>query len=251
MRLNEYEVIYAERSGVYICRKPRENGLYRIVAASDKARIAKYIKYFKTRRPKEFHGDFCLNEKYYVVFDAPDGIPLKKSGETLTARKTVRAFALQNPPLEIAVKMLSPDNIFVCGDELEFAYALPETDIKITREYFFARLADFIISFCEANSDRNIKLWLDELRRGKFEDILTAYRNMPDTAQSDLSDEERFMRGGSALSWVIALVTAAAAIIASAVLMLEMSGDIGDDIGDNAAEYSRIDSLGTIELRKR
>lgn len=244
MKLNEYEVIYIRRSEntVYVCRKASESGLYRIIEASDKTRIAKYIKYFKTRRPREFRGDFSLNEKYYAVFDAPDGIPLKKSGETLTARKAVRALAMQDPPLEIAVKMLSPDNIFVCGDELEFAFVLPETEIKITRGYFFTKLADFINSFCETNSDRNIEMWLDELRRGKFENILTAYRTMPDTAaEPDLSDEDRFKKVRSVLSWVIAVITAAAAIISVAALML--------DIGDEKTEYSRIDSLGTIELR--
>ncbi|MDE6031341.1 MAG: hypothetical protein K2G32_06960, partial [Oscillospiraceae bacterium] len=183
MKLMEYEVLYVERAEntVYICRRPHESELYRVIEAADRTRIAKYIKYFVSCRPKGFCEDFCLNEKYYAVFSAPDGIPLKDSGETLTAKKVIRALAMQNPPLEIAVNILSREHIFVCGDELEFAYDLPETDIKITREYFFVKLADFVSLFLETEVNRNTEKWLDDLRCGRFKDLFTAYRCMPDT----------------------------------------------------------------------
>lgn len=246
MKLKEYEVLYVERSEntVYVCHRPPESKLYRIIEAADMTRIAKYIKYFTTCRPKEFCEDFCLNEKYYAVFDAPDGIPLKKSEETITARKVVRAFAMQNPPLEIAVKMLSTDNIFVCGNELEFAYVLPETDKKITQEYFFVKLADFVYSFWETCLDRNAEMWLDDLHRGKFDNLLTAYRCMPDTAaETDHSDMEHFKKVKAVLPKIAAVIAAAAAIIAAAAFMLEKN--------DEETEYSRIDSLGTIDLTKQ
>lgn len=246
MKLKEYEVLYVERSEntVYVCQRPPESKLYRIIEAADMTRIAKYIKYFITCRTKEFCEDFCLNEKYYAVFCAPDGIPLKKSGVTLTAQKVVRAFAMQNPPLEIAVKMLSRDHIFVCGDELEFAYVLPETDIKITRDYFFVKLADFVNSFWETGLDRNAERWLADLRSGRFENLLTAYRCMPDIVEgTDLSNTERFKKVKAVLPKIAAVIAAAAAIITAAAFALEKNVE--------EAEYGRIDSLGTIDLTKQ
>lgn len=246
MKLKDYEVLYVERSEntVYVCRRPPESKLYRIIEAADMTCIAKYIKYFTTCRPKEFCEDFCLNEKYYAVFNAPDGIPLKKSGETLTAQKVVRAFAMQNPPLEIAVMMLSTDNIFVCGNELEFAYVLPETNRKVTQEYFFVKLVDFINSFLKTNLDRSTEMWLADLRRGRFENILTAYRCMPNiAAETDFSDTERFKKVKAVLPKIAAVIAAAAAIITAAAFILEKN--------DEETEYSRIDFLGTIDLTKQ
>lgn len=246
MKLKEYEVLYVERleNTVYVCRRPPESKLYRIIETENMTRISKYIEYFSACRPKEFCEDFCLNEKYYAVFDAPDGIPLKKSGETLTAQKAVRALAMQDPPPEIAVKMLSTNDIFVCGNEMEFAYVLPETDKKITQEYFFVKLADFINSFSETDLDRNTKMWLDDLRRGKFDNILAAYRCMPNTAaETELSDTERFKKLKAALPKIAAVVAAAAAIITAAAFLLEKN--------DEETEYSRIDYLGTIDLTKQ
>lgn len=243
MKLMEYEVLYVEHSEntVYVCRKPPESVLYRVIETVDRSRIAKYIKYFSARKPKEFCEDFCLNEKYYAVFRAPDGIPLKNAGETLTAQKIVRALAMQNPPLEIAVNILSRDHIFVCGDELEFVYDLPETDIKITREYFFVRLVDFVNPLWETGLDRNIEKWLDDLRGGEFKDLLTAYRYMPDAAEEiALSDTERFKKIKAVLPKIAAVIVAAAAIITAAALALDQSGEEPD--------YGCIDSLGTIDL---
>lgn len=246
MKLKEYEILYVEHSEntVYVCHKPLESKHYHIIEAADMAHIAEYIKYFMTHRPKEFCEDFCLNEKYYAVFDAPDGIPLKKSGETLTAQKAVRAFAMQNPPLEIAVNMLSQDNIFLCGDELEFAYVLPETDIKITQEYFFVKLADFLNSLWGKDLNRNAEMWLADLRCGRFENILTAYRCMPDIAEeTGSSDRERFKKLKALLPKIVVVVAAAAAIITAAAFAFEKS--------DEETEYNRIDSLGTIDLTKQ
>ena len=246
MKLMEYEVLYVERSEntVYVCRRPPESGLYRVIETADRARIAKYIKYFYARKPKEFCEDFCLNEKYYAVFRAPDGILLKNTGETLMAKRIVRALAMQNPPLEIAVNILSRDHIFVCGDELEFAYDLPETDIKITREYFFVKLADFLNSSCRTGADPNTQKWLADLCGGKFKDLLTAYRCMPDTAEETaLPDMERFKKIKVALPKIAAVIAAAVAIITAAALMLDQNGEEPD--------YSRIDSLGTIDLTQK
>lgn len=245
MILKEYEVLYVERekNTVYICRRPSESKLYRVVETADRALIAKYIKYFVTFRPREFYEDFCLNEKYYAVFSAPDGIPLKNSDRILTARKVVRALALQNPPLEIAVNILSRDHIFVCGDELEFAYDLPETNIKITREYFFVKLTDFVNSFLGTETDRNTDKWISDLRGGRFEDLLTAYRCMPDTAEeTDLSERERFEKIKAALPKIAAVAVAIAAII-TAIVAFDQSGETPD--------HSRIDSLGTIDLTEQ
>lgn len=245
MKLKEYEVLYVEPSEntVYVCQRPSESRLYRIIEAADMTRIAKYIKYFITCRPKEFYEDFCLNEKYYAVFDAPDGIPLKKSGESLTARKVVRSLALQNPPFEIAVNILSRNHIFVCGDELEFAYDLPETDIKITREYFFVKLADFVNSFLETETDRNTEKWLTDIRCGRFEDLLTAYRCMPDAAEKEaLPDRERLKKIKAVLP-KIAAVIATIAVITTTIAAFNQSGGESD--------YSCIDSLGTIDLTKQ
>lgn len=245
MKLMEYEVLYVEHSEntVYVCRRPSESRLYRVIEAADMTCIEKYIKYFITCRPKEFYEDFCLNEKYYAVFCAPDGIPFKDSGETLAAKRVVRALAMQNPPFEIAVNILSRDHIFVCGDELEFAYDLPETNMKITREYFFVRLAEFINSYWITGLDRNTEKWLADLRRGRFDDLLTAYRCMPDTAEkADIPKKERFRKIKAILPKVVAVI-AAAAIIAAACLVL--------DQGDDELDYGRIDSLGTIDLTQK
>lgn len=246
MKLMEYEVLYVEHSEntVYVCRRPPERKLYRVIETADKTRIAKYIKYFSSRKPKEFYDDFCLSEKYYAVFCAPDGISLKDSREVLTAKRVVRALAMQNPPLEIAVNLLSRDHIFVCGDELEFAYDLPETDIKITSEYFFVKLADFLNSFCRTGADRNIEKWLADLRGGNFKDLLTTYRCMPDTAEeTTIPDTERFKKIKAVLPKIAAVIAAAAAIITVAALVLDQSGEEPD--------YSRIDSLGTIDLTQK
>ncbi len=246
MELNDYKVLYVEHAEntVYICRKNSESNFYRVVESADKARIAKYIKYFVSCKSNEFYEDFCLNEKYYAVFSAPDGVPLKKSETALTARSVARAFAMQNPPLEIAVKMLSPDHIFICGDELEFAYDLPETDVKITWEYFFSRFADFISASCEIGSDCSIENWLADLRAGKFENMLNAYRNMPETAEKTVfSNNEKWEKIKSVLLKIAAAVAAVSAIAAAALLLLDQGGE-------ENAEYSRIDSLGTIDLTK-
>lgn len=246
MKLNEYEVLYVElaENTAYICRRSSESGLYRVIETADRTRIAKYIKYFSVCRPKGFCEDFCLNEKYYAVFRAPDGIALKNSGKTITAKKVVKALATQNPPLEIAVNILSRDHIFVCGDELEFAYGLPETDIKITWKYFFVRLADFVNSFWETGLDRNTEKWLIDLRGGKFKDLLTAYRYMPDTVEeTDFPNAERFKKVKTLLPKIAAVITAAAAIITAAALVLDQSGE--------ELDYSRIDSLGTIDLTQK
>ncbi|MCH5208707.1 MAG: hypothetical protein J1F04_07455 [Oscillospiraceae bacterium] len=243
MKLKEYEVLYVERAEntVYVCQRPPESKLYRVIESTDRERIAKYIKYFAACKPMGFYEDFCLNEKYYAVFRVPDGIHLKKAGETLTAQKVVRALAIQDPPLEIAVKILSPEHIFVCGDELEFAYDLPETDLKITRECFFEKLADFIDMYCETEADLNAEKWLEKLRGGKFEDLISVYMGMPDTAEErDIPDKERFKKIKDMLPKIIAVIAVAAAIITAAAFALDQGSD---DIG-----YSRIDSLGTIDL---
>ena len=246
MKLKEYEVLYVEcaENTVYICRIPTENRLYRVIESKDKTRIEKYIKYFAAHRPRDFFEDFCLNGKYYVVFHAPEGIPLKNAEETLTAKKVVRALAMQNPPLEIAVRMLSRDRIFVCGDELEFAYDLPETDIRITREFFFERLADFVHSCCITSADRNVEKWLANLRGGKFDDLIKAYKSMPDTAkEADIPKRERFQKIKAVLPKIVAVIAVAAAVIAAASIMREQS--------DEDPGYSLIDSLGTIDLTKQ
>lgn len=243
MKLMEYEVLYVERAEntVYVCRRPHKSEFYRVIEAADRTRIVKYIKYFVSCRPKGFCEDFCLNEKYYAVFRAPDGISLKNTGGTLTAKRVIRALAMQNPPLEIAVNILSREHIFVCGDELEFAYDLPETDIKITREYFFAKLGGFVSLFLDTEVNRNTEKWLADLRGGRFEDLLTAYRCMPDTVEeADIPDRERFKKIKAVLPKIAALIAAATAIITAAALALDQSGE--------EPEYSRIDSLGTIDL---
>lgn len=245
MKLMEYEVLYVEyaENTVYICRRPPENKLYRVIETADKTRIAKYIKYFSVHKAKEFCEDFCLNEKYYAVFRVPDGIPLNNSGETLTAQKIVRAFAMQNPPLEIAVNILSREHIFVCGDELEFACGLPETDMKITLEYFFVKLTDFLNSFCKTRADRNIEKWLADLCGGEFKDLLTAYRCMPDMSEeAELPDTERFKKLKNILMKIVVVIAAAAVIITLAFVLGQSNEE---------PDYSRIDSLGTIDLTQK
>lgn len=242
MKLKEYEVLYVEpaENTVYICRKMPESKLYRVIETTDRTRIAKYIEYFVLCKSTVFCEDFCLNEKYYAVFRNPDGIPLKASEEKLTAQKAVRALAMQNPPLEIAVKILSADHVFVCGEELEFAYDLPETDVKITREYFFGQLADFVNSLWETDGNRHAEKWLADLRGGKFENLLNAYRCMPDpTEKEDFSDREHLKKIKAILPKAAAVI-AAAAVITAAALALDQS--------EEAPAYDRIDSLGTIDL---
>lgn len=244
MRLMEYEILYAEYSEntAYICRKPFECEMYRIIEVTDRTRIAKYIKYFVTYKPKGFCKDFCVNGKYFAVFDAPDGIPLKVSGEILTARKVVKALAMQNLQLEIAVNVLSRDHIFVCGDELEFASDLPEIDVKITREYFFAKLADFVTLFLETDTNRNSEKWLADLRSGRFEDLLAAYRCMPDTAkEADHPSRECFKKIKAVLPRIAAVIAAITAIITTVIAVNQSGGD---------SEYDWIESLGTIDLTK-
>lgn len=242
MKLMEYEVLYAERgeNTVYVCTKPPESKRYRVIESADKARIAEYIKYFVTRKPCGFYEDFCLNEKYYAVFDEPDGIPLDKSGEQLTARRALRALAMQDPPLEIAVRILSVDHIFVCGEELEFAYDLPEIQKDITRKYFFSRLADFLEPLLKTSGER----WLEDLRGGKFESLLSAYRNMPDLGDlNEISKKDRFEKLKEILPKIAALILAAAAAITAAFLALNQGGE-----SEDPPEYNGISSLGTIDL---
>ncbi len=245
MKLREYEVLYVEhgKNTAYICRKPPENKTCRIIEAADKTRIAGYIKYFVNCKPKEFYEDFCLNEKYYAVFAAPDGIPLKDTAEPLTARRVVRALAMQDPPPEIAVNILSAEHIFVCGEELEFAYELPETSAIISREYFFKKLADFVEPLWETDGDRLFEKWLTELRAGKFEDLLSAYRYMPESAEEKSSPNKEKLKKIMAAVMKIAAVTAAVSTAAAAVLML------GKD-GEDNSDYSSMESLGTISLTK-
>lgn len=244
MKLKEYEVLYVEHreNTVYICRKPPESRIFRIIEATDKTRIAGYIKYFVNCKPKEFYEDFCLNEKYYAVFAAPDGIPLKESSEPLTARRAVRALAMQDPPPGIAVNILSAENIFVCGEELEFAYELPETSALISREYFFGKLADFVKPLWETDSDKNFEKWLAELRAGKFEDLLSAYRCMPESPEEKASPNNEKLGKIMAVIMKIAAVIAAVSAIIAAVLMLGK--------GEDNSDYSRMEFLGTIDLTK-
>ncbi len=243
MKLKEYEVLYVEhgKNTAYICRKPPESKTYRVIEASDKTRIAGYIKYFSDCRIKEFHEDFCLNEKYYAVFDTPDGIPLKGSGETLTARMVVRALAMQNPPPGIAVNILTAEHIFLCGEELEFAYDLPETSALISREYFFGKLADFVEPLWETDGDRRFEKWLSDLRSGKFEDLLSAYRRMPESAEEKTSPNKEKLKKIIAIIMKIAAAIAAVSAIAATVLALG-KGD------EEETDYSRMEALGTIDL---
>lgn len=246
MKLKEYEVLYAERSknAVYVCRRPFESKLYRIIESTDKKKIEKYIKYFVIRKPRGFCEGFCLDEKYYAVFCAPDGIPLKSTEETLSVRRVIRALAMQAPPPEIAVRMLSREHIFVCGDELEFAYELPETAHGITREFFFERLADFVDISCDADAEGVSESWLTDLRGGKFDDLVSAYRSMPNIAEkAEAPEGERFKVLRSVLPKLIAAAVLAAAIIGAAIALSEQSGE--DTV------YSRIDSIGTIDLTKK
>ncbi len=244
MKLKEYEVLYVEhgKNTVYICRKPPENKTCRIIEASDRTRIAGYIKYFVNCKPPDFYENFCLNKKYYAVFTAPDGIPLKDSSEPLTARRVVRALAMQNPPLEIAVNILSAENIFLCGEELEFAYELPETSAVISREYFFGKLADFVKPLWETDGDRRFEKWLANLRAGRFEDLLSAYRCMPESAEEKASPNKEKLKKIMAVIMKIAAAIAAVSAIAAAVLML------GKD--EENSDYSRMESLGTVDLTK-
>lgn len=246
MKLMEYEVLYAERgeNAVYVCTKPPESKRYRVIESADKTRIAEYIKYFVTQKPSGFYENFCLNEKYYAVFDQPDGIPLERSGEELTARMVLRALAMQDPPLEIAVRILSKDHIFVCGAEPEFACDLPETKKVITREYFFSRLSDFLKPLMKTPGDRQSEKWYEDLKDGKFESLLSAYRHMPDPDNSkEISIKDRFEKIKEILPKIAALIIATAAAVTAVILALNQSGESGEE-----QEYSGISSLGTIDL---
>ncbi len=245
MKLKEYEVLYVEhgKNTVYICRKQPEGKTCRVIEATDKTLIAGYIKYFVNCKPKEFYEDFCLNEKYYAVFAAPDGIPFKGSGETLTARMVVRALAMQNPPPGIAVNILSAEHIYLCGEEPEFAYDLPETSAAVSPEYFFGKLADFVEPLWETDGDKSFEKWLADLRAGKFKDLLSAYRHMPESAEEKASpDKEKLKKIMAVITKIAAAIAAVSAIIA-AILALGNGGGDGEE-----AEYSRMESLGTIDL---
>ncbi len=242
MKLKDYEAVYIEYSEntVYICRRASERGLFRIIESADKERIEKYIKYFSTHKFSGFCGDFCLNGKYYVVFDNPDGVPLKSAAEIPDAKKIVKALAIQNPPPEIAVKIMSREYIFVCGEEIEFAYDLPETDM-ISRELFWERLADLVDSFWQKPINERAEKWLSDLREGKFENIPAAYKHMPDqTAADDFSDEDRFEK----IKSVLAKIAAVIASVIIAALAVSAATD-GED-----AEYGNMEYIGTIDLRK-
>ena len=133
MYIKEFNVIYTEKKTdeyrLYICKKSLENQLYRIFELADRNKIAEYIKYFNSLNFKDFYGDFSIDEKYYIVFKHPDGIIAGDSDwKKLSAKDIVKALVLQNPPLEIAVPMLSFNNIFVYEKEIRFAYVLPMLD---------------------------------------------------------------------------------------------------------------------------
>ena len=124
MYIKEFNVIYTEKKTdeyrLYICKKSLENQLYRIFELADRNKIAEYIKYFNSLNFKDFYGDFSIDEKYYIVFKHPDGIIAGDSDwKKLSAKDIVKALVLQNPPIEIAVPMLSFNNIFVYEKENE------------------------------------------------------------------------------------------------------------------------------------
>ncbi len=109
-------------------------------------------------------------KKYYIVFKHPDGIIAGDSDwkKKLSAKDIVKALVLQNPPLEIAVPMLSFNNIFVYEKEIRFAYVLPMLDNRACKGLLEEKLADMIDLIWSEHRTPEAKRWLDSLRAENF-----------------------------------------------------------------------------------
>ena len=96
---------------------------------------------------------------------------------------------------------------------------------------------------CDTGSEDVSESWLTDLRGGKFHDLVSAYRSMPNTVEkAETPEGERFKALRAVLPKLIAAAVLAAAIIGAAIALSEQSSE--DTV------YSRIDSIGTVDLTK-
>lgn len=246
MQLKEYNVIYKERENeeytVYICRKSFSSRLYRILELTDKNKIIECIKYFDSLKFKDFYGDFSINEKYYIAFSQPDGTILKYSDtEKISAKSIVKALAMNNPPLELSLSMLSFDNIYVSGNEIRFAYAPPVLDKSVSKQTLEQKLADMVEALWSENRSEEAKQWLISFRSGKFAHLISAYKNMP---ESETVSSELKPKSYDKIKKILLKTAAVVSVIIGIIIMFNLLTEENED----NLEYDKIDSLGVIDL---
>lgn len=247
MYIKEFNVIYTEKKTdeyrLYICKKSLENQLYRIFELADRNKIAEYIKYFNSLNFKDFYGDFSIYEKYYIVFKHQDGIIAGDSDwKKLSAKDIVKALVLQNPPIEIAVPMLSFNNIFVYEKEIRFAYVLPMLDNRACKGLLEEKLADMIDLIWSEHRTPEAKRWLDSLRRGKFSHLVIALKYMPENEKAIPECKSEYY---DRIKKILLKIAVTAAVLAGILIIIfKLMAEYDTD----KLEYDKIDSLGGIDL---
>ena len=226
MYIKEFNVIYTEKKTdeyrLYICKKSLENQLYRIFELADRNKITEYIKYFNSLNFKDFYGDFSIDEKYYIVFKHPDGIIAGDSDwKKLSAKDIVKALVLQNPPIEIAVPMLSFNNIFVYEKEIRFAYVLPMLDNRACKGLLEEKLADMIDL-----------IW----------SLVIALKYMPENEKAIPKCKSEYY---DRIKKILLKIAVTAAVLAGILIIIfKLMAEYDTD----KLEYDKIDSLGGIDL---
>lgn len=246
MKLKEFNVIYRERTDgeytVYICRKSFSGRLYRILELTDKSKIIECIKYFDSLKFKDFYGDFSINEKYYIAFSQPDGIILNSTDrEKIPAKSIVKALAMQNPPLELSLPMLSFDNIYVSGNEIRFAYVPPVLNKSVSKDMLEQKLADMVDVLWSENRSEEAEQWLISLRSGKFAHLISAFKNMP---ESEIVSSELKPKSYDKIKNILLKAAAIISAIIGIIIMFKLLTEKSED----NLEYDKIDSLGVIDL---
>ncbi len=246
MKLGEFNVIYRERTdreyAVYICRKSLSSRLYRIIELTDRNKIVECIKYFDSLQFKDFYGDFSINEKYYIAFSQPDGKVLKAADtEKIPAKSIVKALAMQNPPLELSLPMLSFDNIYVSGNEIRFAYVPPVLDKRVSKDMLEQKLADMVDALWSENRSEEAEQWLISLRSGKFAHLISAFKNMP---ESEIGTSELKPRNYDKIKNVLLKTAAIIGAVIGIIIMFKLLTEKSED----DMEYDQIDSLGVVDL---
>ncbi len=185
MKLQEFEVLYLEKKTenytVYVCKKKDSILKYRVLEITEHNKIAEYVAFFSNLKYRHFHGDFCIDECYYLVFTQPEGVPIDKNADiSKVAQSFVKAFARENMPPAIAMPLLSLECMYIFNDEITFAYIPPITNIKCSKELFYKKLADFIRKICPVQQCEEVHTWLMDLENGEFKHLLYAFQCMPE-----------------------------------------------------------------------
>ena len=149
---------------------------------------------------------------------------------------------LQNPPIEIAVPMLSFKNIFVYEKEIRFAYVLPMLDNRACKGLLEEKLADIIDLIWSEHRTPEAKRWLDSLRRGKFSHLVIALKYMPENEKAIPECKSEYY---DRIKKILLKIAVTAAVIAGILIIIfKLMAEYDTD----KLEYDKIDSLGGIDL---